>query len=275
MWNFKTMIKTTVSIRSIYECRKVPVFISVLFFIFINVGFAFPFVLSVIKMDQINVTNYIPVEAVEQFEQEDQYDFLNQLSVADGKLTGDVPEGITKIQLDQYIIIIDPRDQWIQTEEEGAYSAHLTEDYIEIDVGVQMISDYSRFDTVDLTDMTKTEILNYFLKNTLASTMKQWVAPLFTFFYLVFLFMNSFFVGGMSLLALLFRVGDRVKLTYKETLNIVIYSSVIPILIASLSCIFLNMLGINLLIYNFGTFFVYMIVRKRFLKNPKLPIGEI
>lgn len=224
-------------------------------------------------MDQIDVTNYIPIEAVEQFEQEEQYDFLNQWMVKDGKLIGDIPEEITKIQLDQYVIVIDPEDQWV--EENATYSAHLTKEYIEIDIGVQLISDYNHFDSIALTNMTKTDILNYFLKNTLASTMKQWVAPLFTFFYLVFLFMNSFFVGGMSLLALLFRVGDKVKLTYKETLNLVIYSSVIPILIASISSIFLNMLGVNLLIYNFGTFLVYMIVRKRFLKNPKIPVGDI
>lgn len=284
MWNFRDIIKTTISIEAIYRCRKTPLIISLFFFIMINVGFAFPFVFGVVKLDQINVTNYIPIEAVTDFEEDPTTDFLRSYHVQDGELMGNSPEGITTINIDSYSMLVDLEDTMSQEkinkgseneQEVPAYSARVTKDYIEINIGVQIVSTYDNFEVISLENKTKTEILNYFLINTLRSSLKQWVIPLFMFFYLVFLLMNTVFVGGMSLLAMLFRVGDRIKLSYKETLNVVIYSSVIPTVIAAITSIFLNMLGVNLLIYNFGTFLVYMIVRKKFLKNPKMPMGAM
>jgi len=284
MWDFKNIIKTTVSLKAIFYCRKVPIFMSVLFFALINIGFAFPFVVGVVKLDQINITNYIPIEAVESFEKDPSSDFLSTMKIEQGILSGDTPEGMTEIAMDDYVILLDLDDEYEKLKASNgskdelyskSYVAHVTRDYILINFGVEIIATYSNFEQTNFAQMAKIDILNFFLINTLRSSMKQWVVPLFMFFYVVFLLMNSVFIVGMSVLALLFRVGDRIKLSFKETFNVVIYSSVIPTVIAAFTSVFFNMLGINLLIYNFGTFLVYMAVRRRFMKNPKLPIGDI
>jgi len=284
MWDVKNIIKTTISLKAIFLCRKAPILISVLFFALINTGFAFPFVVGVVKLDQINITNYIPIEAVESFEKDESSDFLTTMKIENGVLSGNTPEGMTELRMDDYVILVDLDDEYDKANEKNGskneqstknYVARVTRDYIDISLGVEIVATYSNFEQTHFEKMNKTDILNFFLINTLRSSMKQWVVPLFMFFYVVFLLMNSVFIIGMSVLALLFRVGDRIKLTFKETFNVVIYSSVIPTVIAAFTSIFFNMLGVNLLIYNFGTFLVYMAVRRRYMKNPKLPIGDI
>ncbi len=266
---FNEIGKTALSIKAIYACRKTPLYISIAFFLMINIGFTFPFVVSMLTLNQVSLESFITPEIVEEVNLDLTADVLKGLYFEDDRLQS--KDGVVKqeIFIGDIKVLIDLEDQEDSEATRDTYIARITEEYMELNYGMQLFSDYNNFELRDLEDMSNSDILDYFLVNGLRGSTKQWYFPISSLFYIVFTSMNTFFIFGMSLIAMLFRFGDNIKLKYKETLNIVIYCSVLPTVITVILTLMFDILGLNLILYNFGTFAMYIIVRRKFLKNPK------
>lgn len=270
MQYFKEMGKTALSIKSIYECRKVPTIITIIFFLVINIGFTFPFAFSVISLEQVTVNRFIDETTFEELAVSDDFDFLKKMSLKDGQIINNGYDEIEEIAVGSQIYIFDYNDTLVD-DDNRLYTARITKDYMEIHFGLRLYSDYTYFEDTSFDNMSNPELIDYFLIGGLRRSTGQWALPISLAFYLVFFVTNTFFVLGMSLLALIFRLGDAVKLTYRETLNIVVYASVLPIIVSIFIPLIFNAIGLNLIIYNFGTFGMYMIVRNKFLKKHLKP----
>lgn len=277
MWSFKEIIKTSISLDSVYRARKTPLWITLIFFLLINVGFSFPFTFNMLKLEQMSVANFIEPAILEKAEADNSLFFLEEVVMQAGVLSIEnanqeeiVAMKNSVIDIGTFKIRFDYDDLDESSTDSNVYAVRLTKNYMEMNLGVPMVTLYNTFEDVELKDLTHLERLDYFFVNGLRSTIKQWILPLGLFFYFAFLSINTVFVLGMSVLAILFRIGDKVKLTYKESLNMVVYASVIPIVISVVLSFMFNALGLNMIIYNFGTLGIYMLVRKKYLKNPKL-----
>lgn len=270
---FKAIVKTSVSLKSIYECRKEKTYVSILFFLLINVGFVFPFIFGILTLEQVTIGTFLDPSQLEAVNESKSLDFLKTMSLVDGYLEMDDNYDLANVPVGNYTLSIDLKDTYTRDKDLAPTTIRLSKAYMEMNLGVTLFADYQHFEDINFTDMSNEDILDYFIMNGLRSSVAQWVYPVALFFYLAFVAINLIFVLGMSFLAMIFRVRDHVKLSYKETLNIVIYASVMPIIISVVVTMIFNALGLNLIIYNFGTIIVYMLVRKKYLKH--VPVEEI
>ena len=263
MDDFKIMLKTMLSLEAVFNARKIKLRKTILFFLIINIGFSFPFVFSLLKMEQLSITAFIEPSDLEAVEIRS---WLKDIRIEEDVLVYTGSEPYQRFEVGSHVILFDYDDS---SETEEGLVARITKHYMMINPGIVLFSDYRGFERVNFSNFSNLETGDYFFKNALRGSIGQWIIPIGIVFYLIFLAMNAFFIFGMSLIAILFKFGDKVRLTYKETLSMVIYASVMPTVFTSLLTLFFNLLGLNLILYNFGTFLIYMLVRKRFLKAPK------
>ena len=255
--------KSLYSIKAIFDSRKSPMWFALLFFLLLNVGFAFPFTYSFTKLEQINAASFLSEEEISALENTGELDFLKSASIVDGKLIG-IESGIKSIKIVKYEVVIDMDDEYTQSQEPFA---RLTSEYMMLNPGIKLYSNYEGFEVLDLSSASSKQALDYFLKQGLKGSISQWIIPLSVFFFIAFLMVNVLFVFGMSLLALLFRFGDKVRVTYPEILKMVIFSTTLPAVISILVTMPTSLLGLNLMIYDFGTIIMYMILRRNHLKK--------
>lgn len=257
-----SIAKSTVSIKSVFENRKLPLWVTFLFFLITTIGFTFPFVIGLASSDQISSRLLLGEEAEVILNSLDWTD-IKSMNMTNGHLVGE-SKPVQIYQVGDKNFVLDYSDT-ISTENEIGFAGRITQDYMYFNIGFPLYSDYQTFENADFSMYSNIEIFDYFLKNGFRASIKQWFIPIYMLFYLVFLSINMFFIFGVTLLALLFRLGDRIKLSVFETLNIVVYSSAMPTVVSIIMSIFFGFLGMNLLIYNFGTLAIYMFVRKKYL----------
>ncbi len=266
MDSIKDLLKTALSFKAIFQSRRHSTLLIIVFYLILNIGFTFPFVLGLLKMDQLDAGNFVAEGTIEALTQDPQFLVLKQSEIKNGVFLP-ANDDLTVIEAGDLIIAIDPEDS-IESDRETGFTARITDKYMYMNVAIPLYFDFQSFEDTRFDNMETLDILNYFLKNGLSASISQWLLPILMVFYLIFLLINTFFVAIVIALACLFRLGDKVKLSIKETINVVILSTVMPTVLAAVVSIVFNLLGLNLIIYNFGTFAVFMIVRKLYL-NPK------
>jgi maltodextrin utilization protein YvdJ len=268
--DLKTIAKTAVSFKAIFECRNSKTYRMVVLFMLINIGFIFPFVVGVLSLEQISVATFLSPNEIQQINEKTSLDFLKNLTIHEGYLEVDDPYKNFAESVGNYTLTMDYEDNYVETEEMTPPTIRLSEAYMEMRLGITLFADYQNFEDIAFKDLSNAKIIDYFVKNGIKNSVGQWLFPVVLFFYLAFLIVNFLFILGMSALGLLFGFRDHVKLSYKETLNVVIGSSVIPVILSMVITLLFDTLGLNLMIYNFGTIAVFMIVRKKYMKSVPL-----
>jgi hypothetical protein len=266
MGYLKDILKTPLSFEAIFKSRKAPLPIAILFFLLINIGFSFPFAFEMLTLRHVDSSVFLTEEEINKFSLQEEFKIIKSLYLDDNELKSELTNNVQTIALNNKKVLINLENDNFDEEE---YLAVFTKEYAYLNLGIKIYSDYVDIENTSFSDMDEKEILDFALKNILSKSIGQWFLPIYVMFYLAFLSINTLFVLGMSVLAIIFRIGDKIKLSYVETLKLVIFSSVMPVIISVIGTIPFNLLGLNVLIFDFGTFAVYMIVRSRFLKHSK------
>ena len=273
MWSLKEIMKTGLSTSAIFNSRKTPIAFTILFFVIINIGFSFPFLFSVLTLNNISAQTFIDPVTYEAMNDNPDLSFLKTMSMKKGRIVQKGYDDMQSFNLGGIGVLYDYHDELDSQYHENGFAIRITETYMEMKFGMTIYSSYEAFEDRTFSEMTSQELAEFFLIGGLRGSVSQWILPIGMFFYAAFFFMNLVFIVGLSFIALMFRLGDGIKLNYKETLNIVVYSSVLPTILSVVIALFFNGLGLNMIIYNFGTFIMYMLVRKNHLK--KLPLKDV
>ena len=264
-----TIMKTPLSLKAVYDSRKMPLIISLIFLLMLQTGYVFPMFLDLITIQDVDAGYFLDSTTNESLENLDLDLSLGALSIVNHKLV--VPSDVQTDKVENFSlstlnIMVDYRDQYDYDKAAIQPTIRITQDYATLDFGILLYATYDHFKDMSFDQMTASEFVDYFMNQIIINSKSQWLLPLTGALYGIFTLMNLLFLLGMSGLAMIFRMGDRKQLKYKETFTLMIYASVLPTMIAMIVGLIAGGIGFSVLIYNFGIIMMYFIVRKKYLK---------
>lgn len=269
--HIRTLLKTPLSFRAIYEMKNVPMILVLTLFMSLHIGVAFPFAFGMLKVEGIDVERFLTTESIEILRETDGLDFLRARVIEEGVLVTSLEESLYEVEFGEYSILWDENDSYDPSQAQPIL--RLTPTYMEVRFGLTLIATYDYFTQDDLSSYDSVAILNDFVRNALLSTINQWFVPMLMFFCVVFIAIDGIFVLLISGVALLFRIGDYEKLSYGSYLKVIIGATVFPTILSVLIGVFYGAYGLNMFIYSFGTFGILVWTRRKYLK-PRPKISE-
>jgi len=251
MNKLKLMLQTTYSIDAIFALKKTPILISLLFLIVLGCMQMTPFAFIFISDDP-----YRWDQRIWELSETDQEKFVSNLPegcrVEDYKLTC---SDFTEIKLSNDVKVLFNGDA-----DEISNGVVFNEDrLVFVEQNRKYEVGYSYFEGLNFDDASYEDVFARVAKS---------IKPLFVVSFVLGAYqsgvLSSFiFVLVVSALSMLLKFGHTTFLSYKEVLNIVIYSATFPCVMALVIGILFNP-GFTTLIFNFGTPLVaYFVYRRR------------
>lgn len=248
MNKLKLMLQTTYSIDAIFALKKTPILISLLFLIVLGCMQMTPFAFIFISDDP-----YRWDQRIWELSETDQEQFVSDLPegcrVEDYKLTC---SDFTEIKLSNDVKVLFNGDA-----NEITNGVVFNEDrLVFVEQNRKYEVGYSYFEGLNFDDASYEDVFARVAKS---------IKPLFVVSFVLGayqsgIFSSFIFVLVVSALSMLLKFGHTSFLSYKEVLNIVIYSATFPCVMALVIGILFNP-GFTTLIFNFGTplvaYFVY------------------
>lgn len=248
MNKLKLMLQTTYSIDAIFALKKTPILISLLFLIVLGCMQMTPFAFIFISDDP-----YRWDQRIWELSETDQEQFVSDLPegcrVEDYKLTC---SDFTEIKLSNDVKVLFNGDA-----NEITNGVVFNEDrLVFVEQNRKYEVGYSYFEGLNFDDASYEDVFARVAKS---------IKPLFVVSFVLGayqsgIFSSFIFVLVVSALSMLLKFGHTSFLSYKEVLNIVIYSATFPCVMALVVGILFNP-GFTTLIFNFGTplvaYFVY------------------
>lgn len=248
MNKLKLMLQTTYSIDAIFALKKTPILISLLFLIVLGCMQMTPFAFIFISDDP-----YRWDQRIWELSETDQEQFVSALPegcrVDDYKLTC---SDFTEIKLSNDVKVLFNGDA-----NEITNGVVFNEDrLVFVEQNRKYEVGYSYFEGLNFDDASYEDVFARVAKS---------IKPLFVVSFVLGayqsgIFSSFIFVLVVSALSMLLKFGHTSFLSYKEVLNIVIYSATFPCVMALVIGILFNP-GFTTLIFNFGTplvaYFVY------------------
>lgn len=248
MNKLKLMLQTTYSIDAIFALKKTPILISLLFLIVLGCMQMTPFAFIFISDDP-----YRWDQRIWELSETDQEQFVSALPegcrVEDYKLTC---SDFTEINLSNDVKVLFNGDA-----NEITNGVVFNEDrLVFVEQNRKYEVGYSYFEGLNFDDASYEDVFARVAKS---------IKPLFVVSFVLGayqsgIFSSFIFVLVVSALSMLLKFGHTSFLSYKEVLNIVIYSATFPCVMALVIGILFNP-GFTTLIFNFGTplvaYFVY------------------
>lgn len=248
MNKWKLMLQTTYSIDAIFALKKTPILISLLFLIVLGCMQMTPFAFIFISDDP-----YRWDQRIWELSETDQEQFVSDLPegcrVEDYKLTC---SDFTEIKLSNDVKVLFNGDA-----NEITNGVVFNEDrLVFVEQNRKYEVGYSYFEGLNFDDASYEDVFARVAKS---------IKPLFVVSFVLGayqsgIFSSFIFVLVVSALSMLLKFGHTSFLSYKEVLNIVIYSATFPCVMALVIGILFNP-GFTTLIFNFGTplvaYFVY------------------
>lgn len=248
MNKLKLMLQTTYSIDAIFALKKTPILISLLFLIVLGCMQMTPFAFIFISDDP-----YRWDQRIWELSETDQEQFVSALPegcrVEDYKLTC---SDFTEIKLSNDVKVLFNGDA-----NEITNGVVFNEDrLVFVEQNRKYEVGYSYFEGLNFDDASYEDVFARVAKS---------IKPLFVISFVLGayqsgIFSSFIFVLVVSALSMLLKFGHTSFLSYKEVLNIVIYSATFPCVMALVIGILFNP-GFTTLIFNFGTplvaYFVY------------------
>ena len=248
MNKLKLMLQTTYSIDAIFALKKTPILISLLFLIVLGCMQMTPFAFIFISDDP-----YRWDQRIWELSETDQEQFVSALPegcrVEDYKLTC---SDFTEIKLSNDVKVLFNGDA-----NEITNGVVFNEDrLVFVEQNRKYEVGYSYFEGLNFDDASYEDVFARVAKS---------IKPLFVVSFVLGayqsgIFSSFIFVLVVSALSMLLKFGHTSFLSYKEVLNIVIYSATFPCVMALVVGILFNP-GFTTLIFNFGTplvaYFVY------------------
>ena len=248
MNKLKLMLQTTYSIDAIFALKKTPILISLLFLIVLGCMQMTPFAFIFISDDP-----YRWDQRIWELSETDQEQFVSNLPkgcrVEDYKLTC---SDLTEINLSNDVKVVFNGDA-----NELTNGVVFNEDrLVFVEQNRKYEVGYSYFEGLNFDDASYEDVFARVAKS---------IKPLFIVSFVLGayesgIFSSFIFVLVVSALSMLLKFGHTSFLSYKEVLNIVIYSATFPCVMALVIGILFNP-GFTTLIFNFGTplvaYFVY------------------
>lgn len=251
MNKLKLMLQTTYSIDAIFALKKTPILISLLFLIVLGCMQMTPFAFIFISDDP-----YRWDQRIWELSETDQEKFVSDLPegcrVEDYRLTC---SDFTEIKLSNDVKVLFNGDA-----NEISNGVVFNEDrLVFVEQNRKYEVGYSYFEGLNFDDASYEDVFARVAKS---------IKPLFVVSFVLGAYqsgiLSSFiFVLVVSALSMLLKFGHTTFLSYKEVLNIVIYSATFPCVMALVIGILFNP-GFTTLIFNFGTPLVaYFVYRRR------------
>ena len=251
MNKLKLMLQTTYSIDAIFALKKTPILISLLFLIVLGCMQMTPFAFIFISDDP-----YRWDQRIWELSETDQEKFVSDLPggcrVEDYKLTC---SDFTEIKLSNDVKVLFNGDA-----NEVTNGVVFNDDrLVFVEQNRKYEVGYSYFEGLNFDDASYEDVFARVAKS---------IKPLFVVSFVLGAYqsgiLSSFiFVLVVSALSMLLKFGHTTFLSYKEVLNIVIYSATFPCVMALVIGILFNP-GFTTLIFNFGTPLVaYFVYRRR------------
>ena len=251
MNKLKLMLQTTYSIDAIFALKKTPILISLLFLIVLGCMQMTPFAFIFISDDP-----YRWDQRIWELSETDQENFVSDLPegcrVEDYRLTC---SDFTEIKLSNDVKVLFNGDA-----NEISNGVVFNEDrLVFVEQNRKYEVGYSYFEGLNFDDGSYEDVFARVAKS---------IKPLFVVSFVLGAYqsgvLSSFiFVLVVSALSMLLKFGNKTFLSYKEVLNIVIYSATFPCVMALVIGILFNP-GFTTLIFNFGTPLVaYFVYRRR------------
>lgn len=248
MNKLKLMLQTTYSIDAIFALKKTPILISLLFLIVLGCMQMTPFAFIFISDDP-----YRWDQRIWELSETDQEQFVSDLPegcrIEDYKLTC---SDFTEIKLSNDVKVLFNGDA-----NEITNGVVFNEDrLVFVEQNRKYEVGYSYFEGLNFDDASYEDVFARVAKS---------IKPLFVVSFVLGayqsgIFSSFIFVLVVSALSMLLKFGHTSFLSYKEVLNIVIYSATFPCVMALVVGILFNP-GFTTLIFNFGTplvaYFVY------------------
>ncbi len=248
MNKLKLMLQTTYSIDAIFALKKTPILISLLFLIVLGCMQMTPFAFIFISDDP-----YRWDQRIWELSETDQEQFVSDLPegcrIEDYKLTC---SDFTEIKLSNDVKVLFNGDA-----NEITNGVVFNEDrLVFVEQNRKYEVGYSYFEGLNFDDASYEDVFARVAKS---------IKPLFVVSFVLGayqsgIFSSFIFVLVVSALSMLLKFGHTSFLSYKEVLNIVIYSATFPCVMALVIGILFNP-GFTTLIFNFGTplvaYFVY------------------
>lgn len=248
MNKLKLMLQTTYSIDAIFALKKTPILISLLFLIVLGCMQMTPFAFIFISDDP-----YRWDQRIWELSETDQEQFVSALPegcrIEDYKLTC---SNFTEIKLSNDVKVLFNGDA-----NEITNGVVFNEDrLVFVEQNRKYEVGYSYFEGLNFDDASYEDVFARVAKS---------IKPLFVVSFVLGayqsgIFSSFIFVLVVSALSMLLKFGHTSFLSYKEVLNIVIYSATFPCVMALVIGILFNP-GFTTLIFNFGTplvaYFVY------------------
>lgn len=251
MKRLKQMLETSYSIDAIFALRKTPILISLLFLIILGCMQMTPFAFLLISDD-----SYRWDERIWSLTETDQNKLVeslpNDCQIQNYQLTC---SNRTDIDLSNEVKVIFNGDG-----NQVINGVIFNQDHlIFIESGRQYEVDYSYYEGLDFSNASYEEVFA-----PLASSIK----PIFITSFVLGVYQTGIlsvfiFTFVVATLSMLLKFGHTAFLSYKEVLNIIIYSATFPCVVALVVGILFNP-GFTTLIYNIGTPLVaYFVYRRR------------
>lgn len=248
MNKLKLMLQTTYSIDAIFALKKTPILISLLFLIVLGCMQMTPFAFIFISDDP-----YRWDQRIWELSETDQEQFVSDLPegcrIEDYKLTC---SDFTEIKLSNDVKVLFNGDA-----NEITNGVVFNEDrLVFVEQNRKYEVGYAYFEGLNFDDASYEDVFARVAKS---------IKPLFVVSFVLGayqsgIFSSFIFVLVVSALSMLLKFGHTSFLSYKEVLNIVIYSATFPCVMALVIGILFNP-GFTTLIFNFGTplvaYFVY------------------
>lgn len=253
MNKLKLMLRSGYSIDAIFELRKTPIIISLIFGIFLSMMQMTPFAFSLLKDD-----TYRWDEKIWELSDEDKTKIVESLPdyyIKDGKLSS---TEFYEINVNNDIKILFNGDENSITNGLVFNQDHL----IFVENGRQYTLSYVPYEGTNFGDIRNMEVSIAY--DSVFAPFAKALKPIFIVPYIMgnyqtgvlTFFIYTFVVAALSML---FKFGHTSFISYKEVLNIMIYSGTIPSVIALiLGLIFTP--AFTTIIFNFGTPIIAYIV---------------
>ncbi|MGL4335553.1 MAG: DUF1189 family protein [Turicibacter sp.] len=260
MKTLKLMLRTVFSIDAIYELRKTPIIFTIIFGMFLSTLLMTPFAFSMLKDETYRFDEKFWMLTDD--EKEEIMVSLPDGKIQDGKLT--VTES-SKIKVRDDIAI------GFNTNTANYVNGVIFEsDQVTfVEQGRMYTMLYHYFEGLDFSELKKMDVEEGY--DLLFSTVAKGLKPLMVLPNVVqnyqtgmlTVFIYAFIV---ALLSMLLKYGHTSFISYKEVLNIVIYSATLPVIIALLIGFITP--AFTILIFNYGTpLFAYSVYRKKVVPN--------
>lgn len=253
MKKLRLMLKSAYSIDAIFQLRKTPIIISLIFGIFLSMMQMTPFAFSLLKDD-----TYRWDEKIWEISDDEKAKIVESLPdyyIQDGKLSS---HEYYEIDVNENIKILFNGDEDSITNGLVFQQDHL----VFVEQGRQYTLSYLPYEGTNFGDLRNMEISTGY--DAVFAPFAKALKPLLIVPYIMgnyqtgvlTFFIYTFVVAALSML---FKFGHTSFITYKEVLNIMIYSGTIPSIIALVFGLIFTP-AFTTIIFNFGTPIIAYIV---------------